>query len=112
MLNGIEAMKDTGGELRVTSKTTKDGQLLVSVSDSGVGLPAEKTDRIFGAFFTTKPQGTGLGLSISRRIIESHGGRLWASANVPAAPCLNSRCLRGETLDECSFQPPGRGVID
>jgi signal transduction histidine kinase len=83
MLNGIEAMKDTGGELRVTSKTTKDGQLLVSVSDSGVGLPVEKTDRIFGAFFTTKPQGTGLGLSISRRIIESHGGRLWASANVP-----------------------------
>jgi PAS domain S-box-containing protein len=83
MLNGIEAMKDTGGELRVTSKTTKDGQLLVSVSDSGVGLPAEKSDRIFGAFFTTKPQGTGLGLSISRRIIESHGGRLWASANVP-----------------------------
>jgi signal transduction histidine kinase len=83
MLNGIEAMKDTGGELRVTSKTTKDGQLLVSVSDSGVGLPAEKSDRIFGAFFTTKPQGTGLGLSISRRIIESHGGRLWASANLP-----------------------------
>jgi signal transduction histidine kinase len=83
MLNSIEAMKDIGGELRVTSKTTKEGQLLVSVSDSGVGLPADKTDRIFGPFFTTKPQGTGLGLSISRKIIESHGGRLWVSANVP-----------------------------
>jgi signal transduction histidine kinase len=57
--------------------------LLVSVSDSGVGLPADKTDRIFRPFFTTKPQGTGLGLSVSRKIIESHGGRLWASANVP-----------------------------
>jgi signal transduction histidine kinase len=83
MMNGIEAMKGTGGELKVTSKTTKDGQLLVSVSDSGVGLPADKTDRIFGPFFTTKPEGTGLGLSISRRIIESHGGRLWANPNVP-----------------------------
>jgi signal transduction histidine kinase len=80
MLNGIEAMKSSGGELIVTSKQTEDGQVLISVSDSGVGLPAEG-ERIFQAFFTTKPQGTGMGLSISRRIIESHGGRLWASAN-------------------------------
>jgi PAS domain S-box-containing protein len=81
MLNGIEAMKDTGGELTVTSKNTADGQLLISVSDSGIGIPADRADRIFQAFFTTKPQGTGMGLSISRKIIESHGGRLWASAN-------------------------------
>jgi PAS domain S-box-containing protein len=80
MLNGIEAM-DTSGELTVTSKRTEDGQLVVSVSDSGIGLPLEQTERIFEPFFTTKPQGTGMGLSISRRIIESHGGRLWASAN-------------------------------
>jgi PAS domain S-box-containing protein len=81
ILNGIEAMTDTKGELTVTSKRTDDGQLLVSVSDSGVGLPGGELDRIFEAFFTTKAQGTGMGLSISRRIIESHGGSLWASAN-------------------------------
>ena len=81
MLNGIEAMKDESGELSVTSKKTEDGQLLISVSDLGIGLPGEEPERIFEAFFTTKPQGTGMGLSISRRIIESHGGRLWASPN-------------------------------
>jgi PAS domain S-box-containing protein len=81
MSNGIEAMQATGGELSVTSKRTEDGQLLISVSDSGVGLPVDGPDRIFEAFFTTKPQGTGMGLSISRRIIASHGGRLWASPN-------------------------------
>jgi PAS domain S-box-containing protein len=81
MLNGIEAMQATGGELRVTSKRTEDGQILISVSDSGVGLPVDGPDRIFEAFFTTKPQGTGMGLSISRRIIASHGGHLWASPN-------------------------------
>jgi PAS domain S-box-containing protein len=81
MLNGIEAMKDTGGQLTVTSKSTEDGQLLISVSDSGVGFPVEESERIFKAFFTTKPQGTGMGLSISRTIVESHSGRLWASAN-------------------------------
>ena len=81
MLNGIEAMKDQSGELSVTSTRTEDGQLLISVRDAGIGLPGEELERIFEAFFTTKPQGTGMGLSISRRIIESHGGRLWASPN-------------------------------
>jgi PAS domain S-box-containing protein len=82
MLNGIEAMRDESGELRVTSQRTEDGQLLISVIDLGIGLPGEEAERIFEAFFTTKPQGTGMGLSISRRIIESHGGRLWASPNI------------------------------
>jgi signal transduction histidine kinase/NO-binding membrane sensor protein with MHYT domain len=81
MLNGIEAMNDAKGELTVTSRSTDDGQLLISVSDSGLGLPGGEPDLIFEAFFTTKAQGTGMGLSISRRIIESHGGSLWASAN-------------------------------
>ena len=81
MLNGIEAMKDTSGELTVTSKITENGQLTISVSDSGIGLPQEQADRIFETFFTTKSQGTGMGLSISRTIVESHGGRLWATAN-------------------------------
>jgi PAS domain S-box-containing protein len=80
MLNAIEAMKDSGGELTVRSQL-QDSQLLFSVSDTGVGLPTEKMDQIFSAFFTTKPQGSGMGLAISRSIVESHGGQLWASAN-------------------------------
>jgi PAS domain S-box-containing protein len=81
MLNAIEAMKETDGILTVKTQLGEDGQLLISVSDTGVGLPKEKTEQIFDAFFTTKPQGSGMGLSISRSIVESHGGRLWATAN-------------------------------
>ena len=81
MLNGIEAMKETGGLLTAKSQLGQDGQVLISISDTGVGLPAEKADQIFSAFFTTKPQGSGMGLAISRSIVESHGGRLWATAN-------------------------------
>jgi signal transduction histidine kinase/CheY-like chemotaxis protein len=81
LLNGIEAMQDTGGELTVASKRTEDGQLLISVSDTGIGLLIDQAERIFEPFFTTKPQGTGMGLSISRRIIASHGGHLWGSPN-------------------------------
>jgi len=80
MLNAIEAMKDSGGGLMVKSQL-QDCQLRFSVSDNGVGLPAEKVDQIFSAFFTTKPQGSGMGLAISRSIVESHGGQLWATAN-------------------------------
>jgi PAS domain S-box-containing protein len=80
MLNGIDAMKETtgGGELIIKSEPG-DGQVLISVSDTGVGLSPEQTDQIFNAFFTTKDNGTGMGLPISRSIIESHGGRLWAT---------------------------------
>ena len=81
ILNAIEAMKDTAGELTIKTELGHGGQLLISVSDTGVGLPDENRDQIFNAFFTTKPQGSGMGLAISRSIIESHGGRLWASAN-------------------------------
>jgi len=76
MLNGIEAMKETGGVLTIKSQLGPDRQMMISVSDTGVGLPAEKADQIFKAFFTTKPQGSGMGLAISRSILESHGGRL------------------------------------
>jgi PAS domain S-box-containing protein len=80
MLNGIDAMKETagGGELTIKSEAS-DSQLLISVSDTGVGLPPEQPEKIFKAFFTTKDNGTGMGLPISRSIIESHGGRLWAA---------------------------------
>jgi signal transduction histidine kinase len=81
ILNGIEAMQESGGELIVTSGVAPDGELTISVSDAGCGLPTEHSDQIFETFFSTKPQGSGMGLSISRSIIESHGGRLWATAN-------------------------------
>jgi C4-dicarboxylate-specific signal transduction histidine kinase len=83
MLNGIDAMNHVEGtrELTVKVQRGKDEHLLVLVSDTGVGLPAEQADRIFNAFFTTKTYGTGMGLPISRSIVESHGGRLWATAN-------------------------------
>jgi PAS domain S-box-containing protein len=81
MLNGIEAMPDANGNLTITSSPTEEGHLLISVSDSGIGIPTDKVDRIFDTFFTTKPQGTGMGLAISRSIVESHGGRLWAVSN-------------------------------
>jgi signal transduction histidine kinase len=81
MLNSIEAMKETSGELTIKSERGDDGQLLISVRDTGVGLPAENADQIFNTFFTTKPQGSGMGLPICRSIVESHGGRLWANKN-------------------------------
>lgn len=85
MLNGIEAMKDEDGERELSIKSEQDENalLLVSISDTGIGLPNQQADQIFNAFFTTKPHGTGMGLRISRSIVESHGGRLWAAGNVP-----------------------------
>ena len=85
MLNGIDAMKNVDGtrELTIRSQRVEDGELQVSVSDTGVGLPPQQEDQIFDAFFTTKAHGSGMGLRISRSIVESHGGRLWAAANSP-----------------------------
>ena len=85
IMNSIDAMKDADGtrELGTKSQRTENDQVLVSVSDTGVGLPPQQPDQVFNAFFTTKPHGTGMGLRISRSIIESHGGRLWAADNSP-----------------------------
>lgn len=69
------------GELTIKSQRDDNDHVLISVSDTGKGLPLDRADKIFDAFFTTKPWGTGMGLSISRSIIESHGGRLWATRN-------------------------------
>jgi PAS domain S-box-containing protein len=83
MINSMDAMKDVDGArvLAIQSQLSENKHVVVSVNDTGVGLPANKADEIFNAFFTTKPHGTGMGLRISRSIIESHGGRLWAAAN-------------------------------
>ncbi len=85
VMNSIDAMKDVEGtrELTIQSQRSEDGQVLISVSDTGVGLPPQQADKIFDAFFTTKTQGTGMGLRISRSIVESHAGRLWAADNSP-----------------------------
>ncbi|WP_169747046.1 sensor histidine kinase [Edaphobacter aggregans] len=93
MLNAIEAMKDKGGELTITSRLNQEGQLMISVSDTGVGLPPEGTGRIFDAFYTTKPQGTGMGLAITRSIVESHGGRVWVTANEGAGATFHFTLL-------------------
>jgi PAS domain S-box-containing protein len=85
MINGIDAMKDVDGirELAVKSQRAEHEEIVVSVTDIGVGLPSQQAEQIFNAFFTTKPHGTGMGLRISRSLIESHGGRLWAANNSP-----------------------------
>jgi PAS domain S-box-containing protein len=86
VMNGIEAMQsvpDRPRELVIRSHPDETHRVLVTVMDSGVGIPAENADRLFNAFFTTKSGGMGMGLSICRSIIEAHGGRLWDTANVP-----------------------------
>src|SRR5207249_3379070 len=85
MINAVEAMKDVDGirELTLHSQRAEHDHLLVSVSDTGRGLPPQQGDQIFDAFYTTKLHGTGMGLPISRSILERHGGRLWAADNSP-----------------------------
>src|SRR5882762_2848266 len=88
--NSIDAMKDVDGTRELAIKSQRaDNELMVSVSDTGVGLPPHQADQIFNAFFTTKSHGTGMGLSISRSIIESHRGRLWAVDNSPRGASIH-----------------------
>jgi signal transduction histidine kinase len=72
---------DRPHEIVIRSQQNEAGQVLVAVQDSGIGIDAEAAERLFSAFFTTKPSGMGMGLSICRSIIRAHGGRLWASPN-------------------------------
>ena len=86
IMNAIEAMgSSTSGvrTLEIKSAASDTGDVLVTVADSGPGVPVEKFDKIFDAFFTTKPEGMGMGLSICRSIVDAHGGRLWASRGEP-----------------------------
>jgi C4-dicarboxylate-specific signal transduction histidine kinase len=87
MMNGMEAMAsvtDRPRELTIRSQRDEADRVLVAVQDSGVGIEAEHMDRLFNAFFTTKPSGMGMGLSICRSIIDAHGGKLSASRNAGA----------------------------
>jgi PAS domain S-box-containing protein len=85
IINAVDAMSETNEgsrELRIGSSKSDYGDVLVGVRDSGPGLAPAALERLFDAFYTTKPSGLGLGLSICRSIIEAHGGQLWAEANV------------------------------
>jgi PAS domain S-box-containing protein len=81
MLNAIEAMKDAGGKLTIRLRSDSEGRLIVSIIDTGIGLRTENTEQIFAPFHTTKSHGTGMGLTITRSIVESYGGRIWATNN-------------------------------
>jgi PAS domain S-box-containing protein len=90
-MNGMEAMQsvaDRPREVLIRSRLDETQQVLVSVTDCGIGIPAENADLLFNPFFTTKSSGMGMGLSICRSIIESHEGRLWATANTPHGATL------------------------
>jgi PAS domain S-box-containing protein len=84
IVNAMEAMKDVDGtrDVILKSQRTEEGQILVSVSDTGIGFPQEMAERLFAPFFTTKPDGTGMGLRICRSIVEAHDGRLWAMSSL------------------------------
>jgi PAS domain S-box-containing protein len=84
VMNGMEAMNtvtDRPRELVITTRNADEGQVEVTIQDSGIGLDPDQSARIYDAFYTTKPTGMGMGLSISRSILQAHGGRLWATAN-------------------------------
>ncbi|HYV82865.1 MAG TPA: ATP-binding protein, partial [Pyrinomonadaceae bacterium] len=86
IMNGLEAIarsKNGARELSISSDTDGANHVTIAVRDSGEGLDSANLERVFDAFYTTKPTGMGMGLAISRTIIESHGGRLWATANSP-----------------------------
>jgi len=106
--NSIDAMKDVHGsrELAIKSQPAENEQLMVSVSDNGVGLPAQQADQIFSAFFTTKFHGTGMGLSISRSIVESHSGRLWAADNSPRGASFHITLPTRVAAHDPSFRRP------
>ncbi|WP_175107961.1 ATP-binding protein [Pararobbsia alpina] len=106
VINGIQAMadiRDRPRELLIEFRRGENGNVIVAVQDSGTGIDPANADRLFDAFFTTKPDGMGMGLSICRSIIEAHGGRVWASNNAGhgaifqfSLPSIDESALTGE----------------
>ena len=82
-VDAIDAASADARELSISTTSGDDGSVVISVADTGIGLPKEKPDRLFDAFYTSKPGGMGMGLAISRSIVESHDGKIWAEANLP-----------------------------
>jgi PAS domain S-box-containing protein len=111
IINAIEAMRDVGEEeereLLISCRNEPDG-VSVEVRDSGPGLAAPALERVFEAFYSTKPSGLGLGLSICRSIIEAHGGRLWASPNVPRGAIFGFILPAHPVAASCSKLASGR----
>jgi PAS domain S-box-containing protein len=102
IMNAIEAMSETGEGSRallIGTSEAEQGAVLVAVSDSGPGLPQAYPERIFDAFYTTKPSGLGMGLSICRSIVEAHGGRLWAAPNQPRGAVFYMLLPAGDPMD-------------
>jgi signal transduction histidine kinase len=100
VLNAAEAMTavDKGArDLLISSEQSRTNGILVTVRDSGPGIDPKHIERVFDAFFTTKPSGMGMGLSICRSIIDAHGGRLWADANDPRGAAFQFTLPGSET---------------
>jgi C4-dicarboxylate-specific signal transduction histidine kinase len=98
IVNGLEAIarsSDGGRELSVSSDVDEANNVIITVRDSGEGLDSTNIERVFDAFYTTKPEGMGMGLAISRTIIESHGGRLWATPNSPQGAVFQFSLSKG-----------------
>jgi signal transduction histidine kinase len=108
MMNGIEAMAGIEGRMRqllIQSRVWNDGQVCISIEDSGIGVSAEMLPRLFEPFYTTRfyttrSQGIGMGLPISRSIIEAHGGRLWAESTVNKGSVFQFTLSSGEASSE------------
>jgi signal transduction histidine kinase len=111
IINAVEAMSGIGEDLReliITTATAGSGDVLVTVQDSGPGLGSTGLEQVFEAFYSTKPGGLGIGLSICRSIIEAHGGRLWASENMPQGASFHFTLPVHQTSE---FQPTPSVII-
>jgi C4-dicarboxylate-specific signal transduction histidine kinase len=113
ILNAIEALSGVGEDERavlIRTEQERTGAVLVTVRDTGPGLDLQSIERIFEAFYTTKPSGMGMGLSICRSIIEAHGGRLWASAHEPRGAVFQFTLSPSDTDMPEPIGKPGPGM--